>query len=125
MTVNLNKVRVAPSSAFKSGAEWKGNSNGRPKKSYCRDDFTDEIFLERKDDIRIVAEKLFVHAKNDSPWAIKLVLEYFLTRPKNKESAEESANNNELVDKLKTMPSAKLVAIHKMLSEEIDSDVSN
>lgn len=122
MTVILNKVRMAPSSAFKSGAEWKGNGNGRPKKAYSRDDFTDEIFLERKDDIKIVAERLFVHAKDDQPWAIKLVLEYFLTRPKNKETAEESANNNELVDKLKTMPSAKLVAIHKMLSEEIEGE---
>ncbi len=122
MTVVVSKERKQSSSVFKSGAEWKGNRNGRPKKAYYRDDFTDEIFLERKEDIKVVTERLFFHAKTDKPWAIKLVLEYFLTRPKNKESTEESANNNDLVEKLKTMPSAKLIAIHKILAEEIDSD---
>ncbi len=122
MTVNISIDRKTPIYAFKSGVEWKGNRNGRPKKVYCRDDFTDEIFLDRKEDIRVVAERLFVNAKDDKPWAIKLVLEYFLTRPKNKESAEDTANNNDLVEKLKTIPSAKLVAIHKMLSEEIEGE---
>lgn len=122
MTVSQSIERRIPSSAFKSGAEWKGNRNGRPKKTYSRDDFTDEIFLERKEDIKIVTERLFYHAKDDKPWAIKLVLEYFLTRPKNKESAEDTANNNDLVERLKTIPSSKLIAIHKMLSEEIGSE---
>ena len=120
--MNQNTERRIPSTAFKSGAQWTGNAKGRPKKVYSRDDFTDEIFLERKEDIKEVAERLFVHAKSDQPWAIKLVLEYFLTRPKVRESEEEVANNNEMMEKVSALPTAKLVAIHKMLSEEIDSE---
>lgn len=118
----IEAVKYQRAGQFKPGSQWTGNVKGRPKKAYSRDDFTDEIFLERKEDIREVAERLFVHAKSDKPWAIKLVLEYFLTRPKNKESAEETANNNDMVEKIKSIPTAKLVAIHKMLSEEIDSE---
>ncbi len=73
---------------FKSGAEWKGNRNGRPKKLYSRDDFTNELFLESKEDIRIIKERVFYHAKNDQPWAMKLVWEYFMTKPKIKEEEE-------------------------------------
>lgn len=114
-----NVVKYPGLRPFNSGHDPRRNTQGRPKKNYKRDDFTDEIFSERKDDIKVVTERLFFHAKDDKPWAIKLVLEYFLTRPRNRESEEENANNNDLVEKLKTIPSAKLVAIHKMLSEEI------
>ncbi len=107
---------------FRSGNEWNGNRNGRPKKIYLRDDFTDEIFQERKEDIRVVTERLFLNAKLDKPWAIKLVMEYFLTRPKNKQDPDQIANDNDIVDKLKSLPSSKLITIQRMLIEEIEKE---
>lgn len=104
--------------SFKSGSQWSGNRSGRPKKTYHRDDFTNELFLERKEDIRVVTEKLFIQAKAEMPWAIKLVFEYFLTRPKNSDTEDDSMNHIDLVERLKEIPNTKLIAIHKILSEE-------
>jgi hypothetical protein len=117
-----NIVKYPNLKPFKSGEEWNGNRIGRPKNNYKRDKFTDEIFEKHKGDIEKITQVLFEEAQERKPWAIKLVIEYFLTRPKNDESAEETANNNDLVEKLKAIPSSKLVAIHKMLSEEINDE---
>jgi len=106
--------------AFKSGKEWNGNAKGAPKKQFRRDDFTDEIFLERKKDIKYVAERLFEQAKLDKPWAIKLVFEYFLTRPKNRDEFESDVHAS-IVGKLSEIPSEKLKRIQGILLDQMDT----
>ena len=104
---------------FKSGKDWKGNAKGAPKKEFRRDDFTDEIFTERKEDIRAVTDRLFFHAKTDQPWAIKLVFEYFLTRPKNRDDYGNDLHAN-IVDKLAEIPNDRLVEIQGILLAQMN-----
>ena len=118
-----NVVKYPNLRPFKSGAEWNGNRVGRPKLHYKRDKFTDEIFEKHKENgnIEKVSDILFEEAISErKPWAITLICQYFLTRPKNDEGVEESANNNDFVEKLKSIPSDKLMAIHNMIIGEIE-----
>jgi hypothetical protein len=120
-----NVVKYPNLKPFKSGSEWNGNKVGRPKQQYKRDKYTDELFEKYKanGNIEKVSDILFEEAIIErKPWALTLICQYFLTRPKNDEGIEEIANNNDVVEKLKTIPSDKLMAIHKMLSEEIERD---
>ncbi len=120
-----NVVKYPGLKPFKTGSEWAGNSLGRPKKHYKRDVYTDEIFEKHKlnGNIEKASDLIFEEAIIErKPWALTLICQYFLTRPKNDEGLDDTANNNDLVEKLKTIPSAKLVAIHKMLSEEIEGE---
>ena len=75
---------------FQKGAAWNGNRNGAPKKQFHRDDFTDELFHKYKDRIDIVADRLTTYAIEGNPWAMKLVCDYFLTRPKNRDEFENT-----------------------------------
>lgn len=103
---------------FKSGKEWNGNKKGAPKKEFRRDDFTEELFAESKDDIRKVKNRIIFHALNDEPWAIKLVCEYFLTKPKSRDDFETDVHAK-IVGKLVDLPNERLVHIQKMLLEEM------
>lgn len=103
---------------FKSGKDWNGNRKGAPKKEFRRDDFTDELFLERKEDIRSVTERLFIHAKDDKPWAIKLVFEYFLTRPKNRDEFDNNEHVS-LVGTLSGYPPDILMEAHAFMMERM------
>lgn len=123
--MDSNIVKYPNLKPFKSGSEWSGNRAGRPKQHYKRDKYTDEIFEKHKSNgnIEKVSDILFEEAIIErKPWALTLICQYFLTRPKNDEGIEETANNNDFVEKLKTMPSDKLMAIHNMIKEEIDND---
>lgn len=120
-----NIIKYSNLRPFKSGAEWTGNRSGRPKLHYKRDKYTDEIFEKHKNNGNIdkVADILFDEAITErKPWAITQICNIFFTRPKNDENQDDSANNNDVVEKLKEIPSAKLTAIHKILSEENEDD---
>lgn len=80
--------------AFKSGKEWNGNKFGAPKKQFRRDDFTEELFdeSESKENVRAVRNRLFMHALDDKPWAIKLVCELAFTKPKSRDERTEEIN---------------------------------
>lgn len=108
------------SKGFKSGAQWNGNSKGAPKKEFRRDDFTEELFAESKDDIRAVKNRVIAHALNDQPWAIKLVCEYFMTKPKSRDDYESNVHAN-IVGKLSDMPNDKLIQIQNMLLEQMNT----
>ena len=57
---------------FQSGDYWNGNSGGAKKKEFRRDAFTDEIFAERKADVREVVQIWFTYAKSGQKWAIEI-----------------------------------------------------
>ena len=113
--MSINETNRA--SGFKGGQNWNGNAKGRPKKVYSRDDFTNELFLESKDDIREIKNKIFAHAKNGDVWAMKLVWEYFLTKPKVKEE-EEADHNKAVVEGLTAISIEKLKRVQDILREE-------
>lgn len=123
-----NVVKYPNLKPFKSGGEWNGNSLGRPKQHYKRDKYTDEIFEKHKanGNIEKASDILFEEAIVErKPWALTLICQYFLTRPKNDEGIDEIANNNDLVEKMKGMPTEKLMAFHKViadLAKEIDGE---
>src|SRR6266404_999702 len=75
---------------FQSGDYWNGNSGGAKKKEFRRDAFTDEIFAERKADVREVVQIWFTYAKSGQKWAIERVLDIFLTKPKNSDEITSS-----------------------------------
>jgi hypothetical protein len=110
---------------FGSGDDWNGNKSGRPKSPDFRAKFTQELLESSFDDTKHIVGQVARFAMDGEQWALKLycstVLPYMLIKPKTEMEVTET-NNNELVEKLKTMPSAKLVAIHKILSEEIEGE---
>jgi hypothetical protein len=107
--------------AFKSGKEWKGNSKGAPKREFRRDDFTDEIFLERKDNIKEVVGIMFEIAMVErEKWAIELVAKYFLTTPKNRDDFESDVHAN-IVGKLADIPHERLVEIQGILLAQMNT----
>ncbi len=119
MTSIVSAKSLSNLTPFKSGKDWTGNRLGRPKNVLDRDRFTGEIMFDNQEDIKIIVQELFSQAKQGNLGAIKLVIEYALTRAKPKETEQEIANNNELVERLKVMPSAKLIAIHNMIKGEM------
>jgi hypothetical protein len=104
---------------FKSGADWKGNRYGRPKKKFLRDDITNTLFLNHKEDISKVVEQVFDNAKAGDPWAMKLVFEYFLTKPKVPDEPQEDDTHAHLVDEFSKMPSELLVNIRDLILEDM------
>jgi hypothetical protein len=102
---------------FKSGAEWNGNRLGAPKKEFRRDAMTEKMVREREDDIREVTDRLFENAKNNQPWAIKLVCQYAYTLPKSRDEAESEVHSG-LISQLAEMPRERLDEIRKMLMGE-------
>jgi len=110
---------------FKSGADWKGNKDGRPKNPDFRSKFTKELIEANFETTRIVFDNLGELAKSGDRWGMEKYLTYMipysLLKPKAEMEVTET-NNNALVDELKTVPNAKLVAIHKILSEEIEGE---
>lgn len=103
--------------AFKSGAEWNGNKFGAPKKEFRRDALTEKMVKEREDDIREVTDRLFDNAKNNQPWAIKLVCQYAYTLPKSRDEAESEVQAA-LVSQLAEIPRERLDEIRKMLATQ-------
>lgn len=106
---------------FKSGAEWNGNRLGAPKKEFRRDAMTEKMVKEREDDIREVTDRLFDNAKNNQPWAIKLVCQYAYTLPKSRDEVESEVHAG-LVSQLAEMPSERLDEIRKLLTTEMKEE---
>jgi hypothetical protein len=102
---------------FKPGAAWTGNRNGRPKIKCKRDKLTLEIFEKHKGDIETIAQLLINQAKDEKPWAMKMVFEYFLTRPKNNEQQEEESANDSLGSLFENIPTDQLMIIQGILNE--------
>lgn len=105
--------------AFKSGAEWNGNSKGAPKKEFRRDFLTEKMVQEREHDIREVTDRLFDNAKANQPWAIKLVCQYAYTLPKSRDEAENEAHAG-LVSQLVEIPRERLIEMSKILAGEME-----
>jgi len=120
-----NIVKYPNLKPFKSGSEWSGNKLGRPKQHYKRDKYTDELFEKHKanGNIEKVVEVLFDEGIVErKPYALTLLCQYFLTRPKNDEGISDTANNNELVDEFKQVSKDKLIAMRNILTEEIEGE---
>lgn len=107
---------------FQSGANWRGNSNGRPKKPNFRDTFTEEFFKTNGIRVSNILKMIFEEAEERKPWAMKLIADYSLTRPKTPEP-EEDTDNNELIERLANkVKNAKLVELYDTLAEEIENE---
>lgn len=109
---------------FNKGHDPRRRIEGRPKKLYVRDKYTDELFNKHKENgdlekaVAILFEEAVVERK---PYALTLVCNIFLTRPKNDENVvSEEDDANDFTEKLKTIPKEKLLAAHKILSEELE-----
>lgn len=108
---------------FGTGVHWNGNRNGRPKKVFHRDSFTDELFFKQKERISSIVDNLFVHAENNEPWAMKLVLEYFLTKPKNDDSGEPDNKINPLVAKVvDVLNEDELLLVRNVLANAVERE---
>lgn len=104
---------------FKSGAEWNGNRNGAPKKEFRRDAMTEKMVREREDDIREVTDRLFENAKNNQPWAIKLVCQYAYTLPRSRDEADNE-DQARLVSQLVGVPKERLEKLRDLLVEDVN-----
>jgi len=71
---------------FKSGDEWTGNRNGRPKGPDIRARFTKEIVSEHTETLAKVLRDLGELAKTQDRWAVEkyvhYLLPYLLVKPK-------------------------------------------
>jgi hypothetical protein len=105
--------------AFKPGAEWNGNKHGAPKKEFRRDALTEKMVMERQDDIREVTDRLFENAKDNQPWAIKLVCQYAYTLPKSRDEVENDAQGR-LLGELVAVPQEKLIKLRELLINEME-----
>jgi hypothetical protein len=105
---------------FKPGKDWNGNSKGAPKKQFRRDDFTDDLFLESKDRVRIVNDILFDFAIIEKePWAIKEVLRIYTTVAKNRTDIEHNVANSMLSSTISHIPKEVLEAMRANVVEEL------
>lgn len=90
------------------------NPKGRPKGTFTISTFRKELVMHNKDNIKEVVDVTFVEAKLGKPWAIKLILEYFVG--KQVDWGDED-NHALFEDKFKAVGLEQLQTMNRMIFE--------
>lgn len=106
---------------FGSGADWKGNTHGRGP-SY-RAKFTEEIFKNRKGDITEGVDEWFRQVKLGKSWAIKLLVETYLTKPNMDMDVMIHDNSEQAKNILSRVPPALLEQIRGYMVNDNGEDL--